>query len=426
MSTKKIVSFIGLLIFVQILFLGVIPITNAADNIPDSYYQNLDINGTYIYNVTSFGNPVDWYNFTPGDSLEGKWNTNTGGQILINFTGFYDKDSNDWGNIFGDPIPWLDIEIFEYNAGSLTSNFTLNNRSNSEVARALTFGFNSFQPGFLIPNHNLTNIKDLAVNQSDPGGVFDIVGDVVVDETTNFFYIGFDQIGAGQQTKLIYDKETGILVWAKTSIFGYLLEIESINFTIFDTPSFKYDIIQFGGANSWYNFNNSFEGEWETNTGGQIIVNFTGLHDKDPNDWGNIFDDPIAWFDIEIIENKSGILSTNFTLYNRSSSEIAWGLTLGYNNFQPGFLINIMENITAVKKFALQEAGGFVSGKVTTEETELALKITFKQEGGGQLTSMIFEKRTGLLLWVNTSFGSYILEMSIGGYSPRANAEEVI
>jgi hypothetical protein len=85
-----------------------------------------------------------------------------------------------------------------------------------------------------------------------------------------------------------------------------------------------------------------------------------------------------------------------------------------------------MENITAVKKFALQEAGGFVSGIVTTEETELTLKITFEQDIGGQQTSMIFEKRTGLLLWANTSFGSYFLEMSIEGYSPWASAEEVI
>ncbi len=432
MNIKKTVFFIGLLIFMQILFLGTIPIANANANIPNSYYQSLDINGTYIYNVTLFGNAVGWYNFTPwpGDSYEGDWNTNAGGQIKVNFTGFYNKDPNDWGSVFGDPIPWLDIEMFEYNAGSLTSNFTLNNRSNSEVARALTLGYNSFQPGFLIPNHNLTNVKDLAVNQSDPGGVFDIIGDVDVEETTNFFYIGFDQIGGGQQTKLIYDRKTGILVWAKTSIFGYLLEIQSINFTVFDTSSFKYDVLQFGGDIGWYNFTpwpeDSFEGNWKTNTGGHIIANFTGLYKKDSNDWGNVFDDPIAWFDIEIIENSSGILTTNFTLYNRSSSEIAWALTLGYNNFQPGLLINIMENITAVKKFALQEAGGFVPGKVTTEETELALKITFKQDGGGQITSMIFEKRTGLLLWVNTSFGSYLLEMSIGGYSPWADAEEVI
>ncbi|MHA2122600.1 MAG: DUF4430 domain-containing protein, partial [Promethearchaeota archaeon] len=383
-------------------------------------------------NVSLFGSSVGWYNFTPwpGDSYEGDWDTNVGGQIIINFTGFYEKDPNDWGSVFGDPIPWLDIEIFEYNAGSLTSNFTLSNRSNSEVARALTLGYNRFQPGFLIPNNNLTNIKILATNQSDPGGVFDIVGDILVEETTNFFYIGFDQIGGGQKTELIYDRETGILVWAKTSIFGYLLEIHSINFTIFDSPSFKYDVLQFGGAIGWYNFTpwpeDSFEGDWKTNTGGQIIVNFTGLYDKDPNDWGNIFDDPIAWFDIEIIENSSGILTSNFTLYNRSSSELAWAFTLGYNNFQPGFLIHIMENITAVKKFSLQEAGGFVSGIVTTEETELTLKITFEQDIGGQQTSMIFEKRTGLLLWANTSFGSYFLEMSIEGYSPWASAEEVI
>ena len=91
MNTKKIVLFIGLLVFVQIFFQGVIPIAYADNNIPNSYYQNLDINSTYAYNVTLFGSSVGWYNFTPypGDAYEGDWNTNVGGQIKINFTVFY-------------------------------------------------------------------------------------------------------------------------------------------------------------------------------------------------------------------------------------------------------------------------------------------------------------------------------------------------
>ncbi|KKK46125.1 hypothetical protein LCGC14_0815040 [marine sediment metagenome] len=424
-STKKILIIVGLLGLVQLFSQGIIPAVKANTNIPTPYYQDLDINGTYVYNVTTFGTEAGWYNFTPWpNSYEGQWKTNPGGQIKINFTGFYAKDSNDWGSIFGDPIPWLDIEILENDPGVLKPNFTLNNRSNSEIARALTLGFNYFQSGFLIPTENFTQIKNIAINQSDPGGLYDIIGDVRVEETYNFIFIGFDQVGDGQETYLIYDKWTGLLVWAKTSYLGYILEIQSLNFTLDYSSSFTYDVNDFGGKSSWYNFTVGLEGYWQTNIGGEIIVNFTGFYNKDPNDWGSVFASPIAWFDIEIVENSSGFLTSNFTIANRSNSEIAWALTLGYNNYQPGFLISIMNNLTEVKKLALQEATGYVTGIVNIEETDLALKISFDQTGGGQKTLLIYEKWTGLLLWANTSIGNYSLNIVIEGYELWVSVED--
>ena len=300
----------------------------------------------------------------------------------------------------------------------------MSNRSNSEVARALTLGYNSFQPGFLIPNENLTYVKDLALIQADPGGLYDIRGEIKIEESFNFLYLGFSQIGGDQNTELIYDRWTGLLVWAKTSIFGYLLEIKSLNFTLDYSSTFKYDIIRFGGAVEWYNLTFGVEGEWGPNLGGQININFTGFYNKDPNDWGNIIDDPIPWFDLKIAKNISGILMTNFTLFNRSNSELSWGFTLGYNNFQPGFLIQIMDNLTKVKKLALQEATGFVNGIVLIEETHLSIKISFEQVSGGQKTSLIYEKQTGLLLWTNSSVGSYLIEMKINGYMPWSITKE--
>ncbi len=421
-NTKKAIYFISILVFIQLLYSGSIPLVKAEHTIPESYSQNLNFNKPYVYEVVQFGDSTGWYNFTFG--LEGEWKTNPGGQIRINLTEFYNKDINDWGNVFSDPIPWYDIEIYENNLGTLNNNFTLNNRSNSEVARALTLGYNNFQSGFLIPDENLTHIKELATNQADPGGLYDIVGEIDIEETYDFLYIGFNQIGGSQKTELIYDKWTGLLIWAKTSIFGYLLEIQSLNFTLDYTSSFIYNVNQFGGVVGWYNFTFGLEGEWKTNSGGQIIVNFTGYYNKDPNDWGNIFDDPIPWFDIEIVKNISNALITNFTLTNRSNSELGWALTLGYNNFQPGFLIHIMDNLTRVKKLALQEASGFVNGLVSVEETELTIKITFDQSDGGQGTYLIYEKWTGLLLWVETFVGSYKLEMAIESYIPWESTKE--
>ena len=422
-NSKKAIYFISILVFIQLLYAGSIPLVKADQTIPETYSHNLNFDEPYVYEVVQFGDSTGWYNFTFG--LEGEWKTNPGGQIRINLTGFYDKDVNDWGNVFSDPIPWYDINIYENNLGILNRNFTLSNRSNSEVARTLTIGYNTFQPGFLIPNENLTHIKELALDQANPGGLFDSIGEVNIEESYNFLYIGFDQIsGADQKTYMIYDKGTGLLVWAKTSVFGYLLEIKSLNFTLED--SFMYNVVQFGGVAQWYNFTFGLEGEWNTNSGGQIRINLTGFYNKDLNDWGNIFDDPIPWFDIEIAENISSILIANFTLTNRSSSEIAWALMLGYNNFQPGFLIQTIDNLTRVKKLAFQEASGFANGLVYVEETQLTIKITFNQIGGGQRTHMIYEKRTGLLLWTNTSVGSYLLEMVIDNYIPWESPGEEI
>ncbi len=416
---KKLTYFIISLTIIHLIYLSSVPIVKAEDGISNSYYQNLNFNRPYVYEVSQFGDPTGWYNFT--FDLEGFWKTNPGGQIRINLTGFYNKDVNDWGNLFDDPIPWYDIEILENNFGILNMNFSLNNRSNSEVSNALTLGYNSFQPGFLIPNKNFTNVKKLASNQANPEDSF-VIGEANVEETYNFLYIGFDQIGGDQNTDLIYDKRTGLLVWAKTSVFGYFLEIKSLNFTI--EESLIYNVLQFNEATSWYNLTGGFEGNWETNCGGQIIVNLTGYYNKDPNDWGNIIDDPIPWFDIEIKENISGILKTNFTIANRSNSELGWTFILGYNGFQSGFLIQIIDNLTRVKKLALQEASGFANGLVSIEETQLTIKITFDQIDGDQKTYMIYEKRTGLLLWANSSVSNYYLEMVIDDYLPWVSIKD--
>jgi hypothetical protein len=77
-----------------------------------------------------------------------------------------------------------------------------------------------------------------------------------------------------------------------------------------------------------------------------------------------------------------------------------------------------------VKKLALQEASGFANGLVSFEETPLTIKIAFEQTDGEQDTNLIYEKRTGLLLWVYTSIGDYLLEMAIDDYTPWESTGE--
>ena len=62
-NPKKTLSIIGLLLLIQILYQSSIPIAKADTSIPVSYSQDLDINGTYVYNITQFNTEVGWYNF---------------------------------------------------------------------------------------------------------------------------------------------------------------------------------------------------------------------------------------------------------------------------------------------------------------------------------------------------------------------------
>ena len=65
---------------------------------PMNYYQELEMNRSYVYNVTQFQGPINWLNFN--DQYVYNASTNPGGQIKVNFTGFYEKDSEDSFNLF--------------------------------------------------------------------------------------------------------------------------------------------------------------------------------------------------------------------------------------------------------------------------------------------------------------------------------------
>ena len=376
-------------------------------SIPGNYSQDLDLDGVYVYNVTSFGGPSSWYNFSwwlPNYGHEGDWEPKAGGQIKINLTGFYDKDPNNWGDIFDDPIPWMDIEVMKNDSGLLVSNFTLANSSSTEVSMNLILGYNSFQPGFLIPIDNLTNIKKMAIEQASEG--FSIV-----EETHNLLYVGFENAG-GLKTNLIYDKWTGLLVWANSSSGDYNLEINSLNFTFNRDLTFNYTVNEFGEPLKWFNFTDEFKGYANTNATGLIGVNFTNDYDKEIYD-KSIFDNPIPWINITFTENNTGILNTNFTICNISNSEAALNLHIGFNNFSSGFLIPT-DNLTKIKEKAILEGSGEnANGFLRIEETGLTIKFIFIETGGVNFSATTYDKYTGLLMWVKTTSGNFSLEMEL-------------
>ena len=220
MKCKRTLScFIAILITLAAFFSFTTPsVRGNGDSIPTGYYQQFNLNGTYVYNVTAFGAEKSWLNYS-WDTI-GNIMTNIGGQIFINFTGFYDRDPNDaFGDDFPDTnMPWMDISIYN---SSLNENLKLSNISNSEVASNLLLNYWSFHAGFLVPK-NWTWLNETAHANADAGNAA-----LTVEESYNFISFDFDQTGT-QRTKLIYDKTAGLLVSANTSSSwdGYHLLIQ--------------------------------------------------------------------------------------------------------------------------------------------------------------------------------------------------------
>ncbi len=393
-----------------------VPSVRANGEIPPNFYQDLDINGTYVYNVTDYGSdPTWWWIF----SNEGFWETSTGGQIVINFTGFYNRDPSDWGDVFPNKSAYMDIKIYNKTFSGLDLNFTKYNSSNKEIASALTLGFNDFQAGFLIPIDNLTNIKELAMQEADPGGMFDKAGNVRVEFTPHLFSVMFEANDNSQNTTLVYERKSGILVRADTAAAGYKLEIFLTNFSLDFNNTFKYEVSDFGPPSWWWVFSN--KGYWETSTNGSIIVNFTGYYPRDPFDWGDVFPNNIPYMNISIYNHTGISLVHNFTQVNISNKEASSAMTLGFNDFQSGFLLQYIENVTEIKELALSEAdpGGMFDkpGVVNIYESASTIKITFEALDKSQNTYLVYEKMTGILLWVNSTSGGYKITFKFQNYT---------
>ena len=422
MVKKPILFGVLLLIFgFQGFIIFPIPISRADITIPSNFYSNLDTNSIYVYNVTKFGGDLNWLGF---DYLS-KYNssTNIGGQITVNFTGFYEKNPNDIYNAFQSPMPYMDVDFKENEAGVLISNHTFYNVSNGELAFNTALGYNTFQSGLLIPINNMTYLKELALAQ-DSGFM---PGKITVEESYNFISFDFKQESKFQNTTLVYEKKTGLLIWARTKLapitdpIGYTLEMFLTNYSLDLSNTYSYNVTKFNeAAIFWYDWDNYID-TWTTNEGGIVNVSFTGYYLKDPKEpvWAtDAFPEsvPRAWLNIEIFyQGFSGQIGPQISLNNISNREAAIQMTIGFGDMQTGFLIPLIDNLTFIKENALTAAN---SGEVEVIENELTIQINFNQIGGfQQKTSLIYEKMTGLLQWMDSSVGEYALSMNLIGFT---------
>ncbi|MFW9865614.1 MAG: hypothetical protein ACFFEN_05895 [Candidatus Thorarchaeota archaeon] len=238
-------------LFASIIIINIlcaIPTVKAESSIPSNFNKDLDLNEVYIYNVSSFNTtkrlewlPLDWT-----APPKGYANTSKGGQISVNFTGFYQKDPYDFFNLFGNPMPYMDIEFLENRSGILVSNATFLNVSNGEAALNLLLGYNMFKSGFLIPINDFNNLTQQAYAQDQPPFMN---ATITVQQTSETISIDFKQKTFLQQkTFLIYDKISGLLIYTNTSFGNFTLEMTLINKPNFPSgnlgiPSFNFSII---------------------------------------------------------------------------------------------------------------------------------------------------------------------------------------
>ena len=247
MKKKVFFAVLSFLLF-QLMFSPFLLSIKAEGEIPNNYNQNLDLDEVYIYKITAFNTSehLEWADLDWTAPSKGFANTTPGGQIKVNFTGFYEKNPNDFFNIFENPIPYMDIEFVINRSGILTSNTTFYDVSDGETAQNLLLGYNKFKSGFLIPINSFSNLTQQAFAQDEPPFMN---ATVIVQETSTTISIEFKQKTFSQQkTICIYDKVTGLLTYTNTTFINYFLEMRLINLPSLESgslsiPSFQVSII---------------------------------------------------------------------------------------------------------------------------------------------------------------------------------------
>ncbi|MHA1723920.1 MAG: hypothetical protein ACTSXH_03650 [Promethearchaeota archaeon] len=388
-------------------------------------YNHASWEDSYVYDVIYWGGEepavIRWEGFDWG-TCHGYANSSNGGKIVVNYTAFYDKHPNDWG-LFESPLPYLNISFYEKIGENLILNSTFNNFSTSETGMIMGLGFNQFLAGFFIPVHNFTWLTQQA--RAQDSGLYSN-SEVYVEEYLTMirfdFLLGDDPILLSQNTSLIYDKTTGVLVWARVEMEGGAADFEiKLSGYTFDWRRIPNDNYDHASWEESYVYNVSFWGgeepaiiRWEgfdwgtchgyanSSNGGKIVVNYTAFYDKHPNDWG-LFESPLPYLNISFYERIGENLILNSTFNNFSTSETSMIMGLGFNQFLAGFFIPVHNFVWLTQQARAQDSGWYSNSEVYVNEDEDMIRFDFLLGDDPSLlsqnTSLIYNKTTGVLIW---------------------------
>jgi len=209
---KKIGIIFSILLGIGFIFQATNGISGFTTTSPDQYYSLLEIGNTYEYDVIQFGKSSTWF------AKSKSYFSNPGGEITVTLMGFGNKTVDPWFIPANpDPVPYIDITFKYLEEGELKINTTISNVSTTESGSELVLGYNDYNPGF-ITSINWTNEKLMAENAVNSSEF--LLGSVLIDESSpSQIKMDFLQENGNQKTTLIYNKEKGVLLYAKTECF---------------------------------------------------------------------------------------------------------------------------------------------------------------------------------------------------------------
>ncbi len=389
---------------------------------PPGYYNALTMNG-YVYNITGFDSHFSWYE---GWTPVGDFVTNDSGLITVNFTGFFEKPDDSAG---GNDVPYINISFFENNGNMQVLNDTLCNKSNTYAANNLALSYNKFRYGFLIPINELAEVKQQAYAQvqydTSYGGI-DWAADITINEFEDAIRFIFEKDDNSQNTTLIYDKTSGILIYAKVqSAYGPDFEItldgsEVDYYSTFNKDysaeldyekQYIYNVTGFDSPVYWWDFSNDHYKEFVTNDTGLITVNFTGFYEKTSGD-KSVGDNPVPYANVSFYENDGSSQVLNDTAYERSVSEAANTLAISYFNFRYGFLIptndfSYLAQLAYAQNTIDPDWGTDWSADINVTEYVKVIEFVFEKADNSQNTTLVYDKTTGILVYakVQSAYG---------------------
>jgi len=206
--------------------------------IPESYSSSLEIGHTYEYDVILFGKPSTWF------AKSKSYKSNPGGEIAVILKGFGNKTVDPWFTPANpDPVPYFNITFKYLEEGDLKVNTSISNAPTTECGMELVLGYNDYNPGF-ITSINWTNEKLMAENAVNSSEF--LLGSVSIDESiTTEIKMNFLQDNGNQKTTLIFNKENGVLLYAKTeNFFGNpILEFSLKGYSFAQTPILSVELI---------------------------------------------------------------------------------------------------------------------------------------------------------------------------------------
>lgn len=187
---------------------------------PENYSSSIRLSESYYYTVNQFGKKSTYY------AQSQDYISNPGGEIIVTPYGFGDKPPNDWftpQNL--DPVLYMGLAVKYLEAGNLTLNMSITVASNTEVASDLVLGYNDYLPGFFA-SINWTHEEIMARKAVASTGF--LPGTVTFDDSSaTEVRINLVQNTGDQTTYLVYNKSSGVLLYANTqNSFGNpILEI---------------------------------------------------------------------------------------------------------------------------------------------------------------------------------------------------------